>query len=175
MYRASNLGFPFRILSHSFGSGTESLGSRLHRIHHNIHAISHLLEKHPVQWVTLYKVYCKSPNNLGTTKNNYNPQRCLVWSKYNFKPLGGAPCLERCLLIRVILKQPSFARFFWCFFKRPTSHFDTGVPATTCSSVGKRSREVLWLLPFAAHESATGRGPLKTIVSPRVLSLERKK
>ena len=81
LYRTSNLGFPFWVLSHSFGSGTESLGSRLHRIHHNIHAISHLLEKHPVQWVTLYKVYCKSSNNLGTTKNNYNPQRCLVWSK----------------------------------------------------------------------------------------------
>ena len=43
-------------------------------------------------------------------KNNYDPQRRLVWSAKNyFGPLG-APCLERCLWIRVQLAPSQWIR-----------------------------------------------------------------
>ena len=52
-------------------------------------------------------------------KNNYDPQRRLVWSAKNYFGLLGVPCLERCLWIRAQLALfNEFVKFVWLHWQR---------------------------------------------------------
>ena len=105
---------------------------------------------------------------LSLKKKNCDPQRHLVWSKKITSDPWGVTCLERRLLIIVVLTQ----RLLLEFLTVPLDALPVVSSAATCRSIGECSRKTLSLLPFvrvckSARTGLTGRRPLMNKCEPK--------
>ena len=81
---------------------------------------------------------------LSLKKKSCDPQRHLVWSKKITSDPWGVTCLERHLLIIVVLTQ----RLLLEFLTVPLDALPVVSAAAMCRSVGECSRKTLPLLTF---------------------------